>query len=55
MYGTARVQVKVELRSSFTFTRGLSYIAFIFPKMFLPVLQRKEGGLVPRFRDLHDP
>ena len=27
MYGRSRVNVKVEPRSTFTFTRGLSYIA----------------------------
>ena len=29
MYGRSRVNVKVEPRSTFTFTRGLSYIASI--------------------------
>ena len=29
MYEVSRVNVKVERRSTFTFTRGLSYIAFI--------------------------
>ena len=38
MFGREREHVKVELRSNLTFTRDLSYIAFIFPKMFLPVL-----------------
>ena len=55
MFGRAREHVKVELRSNLTFMRDLSYIAFIFPKMFLPVLKHEEGGLVPRFRDLDDP
>ena len=29
IYGRSRINVKVEPRSTFTFTRGLSYIAFI--------------------------
>jgi len=29
MYGMSLVYVKVEPRSTFTFTRGLSYIAYI--------------------------
>ena len=38
MFGREREHVKVELRSTLTFTRGLSFITFILPKMFLSVL-----------------